>query len=288
MTEPPFPPRGACDCHVHVVGPKAQYPLTKQRSYTPMDAPLPALHAHLARLRLDRAVVVQPSFYGTDNRCTLAALAGLGPNVRGVAVVDANIAPGEIDRMHTAGIRGIRINLASLGHAGGNAVLGLLRDAARICQRHGWHIQLFTPAATLVALEPSLPELGVPVVIDHFGLVNPHEPQSPGVDTLLRLLATGRIWVKLSAPYRITDDVRSGDVTSLARRLTEANPERTVWGSDWPHTPVHKGAPTSEDREMPYRDIDSAELLALVPAWFADARTLHAVMVSNPARLYDF
>jgi predicted TIM-barrel fold metal-dependent hydrolase len=288
MTDPTFPPRGACDCHVHVVGPKAQYPLTKHRTYTPMDAPLPALRAHLAGLALDRVVVVQPSFYGTDNSCTLAALAALGPAARGVAVVDADISPGEIDRLHGAGIRGIRINLASFGTASGDKAAALVRDAARVCERHGWHVQLFTPAAVLVALAALLPELGVPVVIDHFGLINPHERQSPALDTLLRLLAADHVWVKLSAPYRIADDVGSPDVAALARRLTDANPDRAVWGSDWPHTPVHKGAATTDEREMPYRDINSAELLALVPAWLPDAARLDAVMTANPAKLYDF
>jgi len=273
---------------VHVVGPKAQFPLAKHRSYTPMDAPLPALRVHLERLSLDRVVIVQPSFYGADNSCMLAALAELGSAARGVAVIDTDITTMEIDRLHQAGVRGIRLNMASLGGASNDAITALLHDTARLCGRNGWHIQLFTPAQTIVALEALLPALGVPVVIDHFGLIDPHASQSPARNTLLRLLATGHIWVKLSAPYRITDQVGSPDVAALANLLANANPERAIWGSDWPHTPVHKGAPVHDDREMPFRDIDSADLLNLVPRWFAQANRRQAVMVDNPARLYDF
>jgi predicted TIM-barrel fold metal-dependent hydrolase len=253
-----------------------------------MDAPLPALRAYLKRLELDRVVIVQPSFYGTDNSCLLAALAELGSAARGVAVIDANITAAETERLHEAGIRGIRLNMASLVGIPDDAITTLLADTARVCHRNGWHIQLFMHSESIIALAKLLPTLGVPVVIDHFGLVSPHEPQSQALSELLKLLDTGHVWVKLSAPYRIAENVDSPNVGMLANRLAAANPDRIVWGSDWPHTPAHRGTPIDDDREMPYRDIDTVHLLGLVPKWFASANQRQALMVENPARLYNF
>jgi predicted TIM-barrel fold metal-dependent hydrolase len=288
MSQSSFPPPGACDCHVHVVGPKRRFPLAGRRSYTPMDAPLPDLRAMLARLGIDRVVLVQPSFYGVDNGCVLAALDELGSMARGVAAVAPDIAPAEIDAMHRAGIRGIRLNMASLGTTTPDALTALLRDTAKLCARNGWHIQLFVHAETLAAMAGRLGGLDVPIVIDHFGLVKPAEMDGPAARVLLDLLSTGRTWVKLSAPYRIADNPADPRVGDLVDRLVRANPDRLVWGSDWPHTPVHNASPVHDDAEMPYRDIDTAGLLRSMAAWCRDPRALESILVDNPSRLYDF
>ncbi len=282
------PPRGACDCHVHVVGPKRRFPLAARRSYTPMDAPLAKLRAMLARLCLERVVIVQPSFYGTDNSCMVAALEELGAVARGVAAVAPGTGPAEIDALHKAGVRGIRLNMASLGTATVEGLTGLLRDTAQLCERHAWHIQLFVHAEIIAALAPVLGSVEVPVVIDHFGLVRPADIEGPAARTLLDLLTSGRVWVKLSAPYRIADDLDDPRIGALVQRLINANPERLVWGSDWPHTPVHSASPVHDDGEMPYRDIDTQKLLQRMAAWCPEQRRLEDILVRNPARLYDF
>jgi predicted TIM-barrel fold metal-dependent hydrolase len=283
-----IPPPGACDCHVHVVGPKRRFPLAARRSYTPMDAPLADLRAMLARLGLQRVVIVQPSFYGADNSCMVAALEELGPMARGVAAVAPNIAPAELDALHQAGVRGIRLNMASLGTATPEALTGLLRDTARLCERHAWHIQLFVHAEMIAALAPVLANLEVPLVIDHFGLVRPADDGTQAARALLDLLASGRIWVKLSAPYRMADDLDDPRIGALVQRLVGANPEHLVWGSDWPHTPVHGASPVHDDGEMSYRDIDTQRLLERMAAWCPDRGRLADILVRNPARLYDF
>lgn len=287
MDEARFPPQGSCDCHVHVVGPKRQFPLIAHRSYTPMDAPLPALQGHLARLGLARVVLVQRSFYGTDNSCMLAALASLGPSARGVAVVGADVSAAELDRLHHAGVRGLRLNVATLKGTTDAAVAAALRATARLCSRNGWHIQVFLPASSIKALTGVMRTLDVAVVIDHFGLVTA-DPEDPALPHLLDLMAFGHVWVKLSAPYRVAATFDDPRLEALAGRLYEAAPARVVWGSDWPHTPVHTGTPVNDDHEAPYRNIDTARLLALAARWFAKPERQRAVMTENPARLYGF
>jgi predicted TIM-barrel fold metal-dependent hydrolase len=288
MSRTSFPPPNACDCHVHVVGPKHQFPLAERRSYTPMDAPLPALRAHLARLGIDRVVVVQPSFYGFDNSCMIAALAELGPAARGVVALAIDTPAAELDSLHRVGVRGIRLNLASLGSTTPDKLATLLHGTAQLCARNGWHIQVFMHAEALRSVDDALRQVGVPIVIDHFGLVNPAEPDGPAARALLKLLESGRVWVKVSAPYRIAEDLDDPNVRAFAECLVRTNHERLVWGADWPHTPVHGASPVHDDGEMPYREMDTAKLLRLLPTWCPEAHQVEDILVHNPARLYNF
>jgi predicted TIM-barrel fold metal-dependent hydrolase len=286
MPFPNVPPPGACDCHVHVIGPKPRFPLARERSYTPMDATAADLAAMLARLKLDRVVLVQPSFYRTDNACMLDAMAQL-KHARGVAVLPAKVSAAEIDRLHAQGIRGLRVNIAT---AGGAPVETMRRDitaAARLCARHGWHVQIFVDAEAIEPLVPILLALPVATVIDHFGLISPG-PETPALRALMRLLQSGKIWVKISGAYRITEDWRDPRIGPLARALCAANPERIVWGSDWPHTPKHGLRQPNAEEELPFQDIDTRALLDLVPRWLGDEALVKKVLVSNPATLYDF
>ena len=281
-----FPPAGAADCHVHVIGPKARYTLVKDRRYTPMDAPTANLAAMLKRLLLDRVVLVQPSFYGTDNACMLDCMAEL-PGSRGVAVLPAEVPGAELDDLHRRGIRGLRVNIAT----GGTAALDIMRRdilaAATLCARNGWHVQIFVPSPVLALLAPTLRALPVPTVIDHFGLVTPDD-ESGALSELLGLLDSGKIWVKISGAYRIAADPFDPRIDPLARRVAAANPERVVWGSDWPHTPKHDLRKPGESAELPFQDIDTKGLLALVPRWLEDDALVRRVLVTNPQRLYDF
>ena len=286
MADDRFPPPGACDCHVHAIGPKDRFPLARARNYTPMDALAGALAAMLARLRLDRVVLVQPSFYRTDNACMLAAMAEL-PAARGVAVLPARVAAAELDDLHARGIRGLRVNIATSGSAPLEAMRRDIEAAAFLSDRHGWHVQIFVPAAAIEALAPILLGLPVETVIDHFGLIAPG-PETPALRALLRLLETGKIWVKISGAYRIADDPFDVRIGPLARALCAANPERIVWGSDWPHTPKHGAGRPAGDQELPFQNIDTRGLLASVPKWLGDERLVRQVLVSNPARLYGF
>jgi predicted TIM-barrel fold metal-dependent hydrolase len=286
MADLPFPPQGACDCHVHVIGPKTRFPLAQPRRYTPQDAPTAELAAMLKRLGLDRVVLVQPSFYGTDNACMLEAMAAL-PASRGVAVLPAQVAGSTLDALHAQGVRGLRVNVATAGTAALDAMRRDIEAAARLCARHGWHVQIFVPASAIEPLAPVLRDLPVDTVIDHFGLIAPG-PETDALRALLHLMETGKIWVKISCAYRIADDPNDPRIGPLARRFTDANPERIVWGSDWPHTPTHALRQPDSDVELPFQDIDTRGLLDLVPHWLGDGALVQQVLVTNPARLYGF
>lgn len=283
----PFPPARACDSHVHVIGPKSQFPLAADRSYTPMDASPDELKAMLARLRLDRVVLVQPSFYRIDNSCMLAAMAQI-ENCRGVAVLPPKVSDAELDALDEKGIRGLRVNIATAGAISPDAVRERLFAAARLCERHGWHVQMFIESETLERIAPTLMELPVHSAIDHFGLISPGTIGGP-LSALTRLLESGNVWVKISGAYRTAQDPYDPRLGALARALVDANPDRVVWGSDWPHTPQHGANRRDPMKELPFQDQDTLGLLNLVPQWLnGNDKLVHKVLVSNPARLYGF
>jgi predicted TIM-barrel fold metal-dependent hydrolase len=196
-----FPPALSCDCHVHVIGPKSRFPLPRERRYTPMDAPAEALQAMLKRLRLDRVVLVQPSFYATDNSCMLDAMRRI-PNSRGVAVLPPDVPESELAALHAQGVRGLRVNIATFGTRNLNEMREGVRAAAQLCEMQGWHMQIFIPSDAIEPLAPLLLALPVPTVIDHFGLIAPGAEDN-ALRMLLELLHTGKIWVKISGAYRI-------------------------------------------------------------------------------------
>jgi len=244
-----------CDCHVHVFD--ARFPYAAQRKYTPLDATVADLRAHLARLALERAVIVQASPYGTDNSCTLAALKELGASARAVVVIDDDA---DLDALHRAGVRGARVNLET----DGDRDVGKIRRLADRVRAMGWHVQTFCR----IELLKDLPRLPVPLVVDHFGLTDSVEP-------LLALMEKRDVWVKVSAPHRLSVDARP-----LLQALAAAHPDRLVWGSDWPHSPRGRRFP---DRPQPFEEVDDAAALGLVPANLREK-----ILVENPARLYDF
>jgi predicted TIM-barrel fold metal-dependent hydrolase len=280
-----FPPPKSCDCHVHVIGPKSVFPLAPGHRYTPRDALADELAGMLKRLGMDRVVLVQPSFYGTDNACMLDAMLRLD-NARGVAVLPAYVAHAELDELHAQGIRGLRVNVATYGGAPMETIRAGIAAATTLCVNHGWHVQIFVDAASIEPLSPILLGLPVPVVIDHFGLIGPDNADGP-VRALVKLLESGNIWVKISGAYRIADDPTAKNIDPLARVLCKANPERIVWGSDWPHTP-HHGAAVHPGVELPFQKIDTRGLLDLLPRWLDDDALVRRVLVDNPAALYGF
>ncbi|WP_420394198.1 amidohydrolase family protein [Acuticoccus sp.] len=269
------PPDGAVDCHAHVFGPAARYAYVADRSYTPPDAPLEAYRAMLATLGLSRGVLVQPSVYGTDNTAMLDGLAADPGALRGVAVVEGDVADAELRRMHDLGVRGVRINLL---FAGGTGMADLTRLCARIAPL-GWHVQLLIDVSTFGDLAATLAELPVPVVFDHMGHVPVAKAEGdPGVAAMLRLIAEGRAWAKLSGAYRITGLPRLpyDDVGTHARAIVAANPERVVWASDWPHPSV--------DILMP----NDGALLSMLEDWTPDTATRDRILTTNAWTLYDF
>lgn len=265
-------PPGACDCHVHVFGPVERYPFAADRTYTPPDASIEELLALQKRLGLERVVIVQPSVYGTDNSCMLDALDRLGSRARGVAVIDAQ---SHLPSMKVRGVRGVRVNLQTAGVADPATAQRLLEETAARVAPMRWHLQVFAKVKLLKDLR--LQQLRVPLVIDHFGL----PADEDDLAWLTEQLRSGRAYVKLSAAHRVPINLGP-----LARALIAANPERCLWGSDWPH-PVSSGS-RDPDEVQPFDAIDDAAALARIHFWTAVPTLFRKILVDNPARLYDF
>jgi predicted TIM-barrel fold metal-dependent hydrolase len=268
-------PPGATDCHCHVFGPYARYPLSPGRSYTPPEASVAEYLRMLGTIGLSRTVMVQPSVYGTDNAVTLDAVEEIGLNrARAVVVVDEGAGEADLAAMAARGARGVRFNAVS----GNGAPLEQLERLAERIAPFGWHVQLYTGPDALPELEPALRRLPVPVVVDHMGGVKAAAGgvEHPGFRSLLRLLEGGA-WVKLSG-YRSSAGPPYADVASMARALLSAAPDRCVWGTDWPHPSLHDPA------EVP----DDGALLDALGEWAPDEAARRAVLVDNPARLYGF
>lgn len=280
-------PPGVWDCHVHVFGPTAAYPLADVRAYTPAEA-LPAdLVRTMDTLGIGRFVLVQPSPYNDDHSRLLDALVETGERARGVAAASAAARRMEELRSWRAlGVRGLRINQSS----GGSARIGeAFGAAARSALALGWHIELHLDADVLALIEPLLRGTAIPIVLDHMGRIRAgtaHERED--LDRLKRLLDGGRTWIKLSAPYRLVEQGATlQDVGRIVADLVRANPERLVWGSDWPHTPPH---PTEADLSgvvLPFRPVDSGELLDLIFERISDPTARARIQRENPRVLYD-
>jgi predicted TIM-barrel fold metal-dependent hydrolase len=229
------------DSHFHVIAPLERAPMHPARSYTPAAASLDEWQRTVAPLGVTRGVVVQPSFYGTDNRVLLEALEEGAGALVGIAAVDADVADAELDRLAAAGVRGVRMAHFEPGdpRAMGGFVPLAAFDAleSRLAER-GLHLQLLTDSRLLPAIERRLVRSRVPVVIDHLGraparLGARHE----GVRALARLMREGPAWVKLSGIANVSDAAPGyEDARAVHDALVEAAPERLVWGSDWPHT----------------------------------------------------
>lgn len=197
-------PEGACDCHVHVIGPQDTYPMLPGRRYTPGPAGVQALHGHLRRLGLSRAVIVQPSVYGVDNRLLEESLAQPRGAVRGVAVLGPEVDDGELARLHAAGVRGVRVNLENAGASDPDALARLLSAWAGRVRGQGWHLQVYASCRALAAAAPRVRKLGVPLVFDHFAMTPAQTaPDDHELRAILDLVREGAAYVKLSAPYRI-------------------------------------------------------------------------------------
>ena len=275
MRRPSFAlPPDTCDTHVHIWGPFDRFPVAQGAPYTPPERNRDDLRALHDRLGVQRAVIVQTTVYKSDNRAMLDAIAHSGGAYRGVALVDEGFGDAEYRALHEGGVRGVRFGFVK--HLGGVPDLGFLRRTADRLKEMGWHLVLHLDAGDIPEFEALLRSFTLPVVIDHMGRV----PVADGLDQapfriLLDLLERPNYWVKVSGAERIS---AAGppfrDAVPFARRLIEAAPDRTLWGTDWPHPNVRW-------------DPDEADLVDLLPA-FGDAAALHRVLVDNPARLYGF
>lgn len=278
--------RGITDCHIHVIDPA--FPMLTVRSYTPAPVRVPDVRDMMQRCGVERVVIVQISVYGNDNTAMLAAMAELGSCARGVIHLRGDEDPEEIARLQAQGVCGVRINLFSTSESDPAAARQRLAEAAEACVAPGWHIQLFAEPGMVSLLENDLLRLPVPVVLDHFALLSAQNRGSAEEAAVRRLRESGRIWIKLSASYRLEGADDPALVAALARDLAAPSPETVLWGSDWPHPPQHAGKPVADPPERPYRAVATDRLLAQFEDWFPDPDLRRAILVDNPARLYGF
>ena len=273
------PPR-ACDCHAHICGPQDVYGYIPERIYTPPDALLSAYDALLDALGVERAVLVQPSFHGTDNRAMLAAMRSSKREMRGVAVLADDVDERELEELHLAGIRGARLNIVDVKTGKGELPVAKIRRLAERITPFGWHIEFLMHVDEFPELDRMLADVPGQFVFGHLGYVRADKGiEVPGFQALLRLLRDARAWVKFTGPYRIsTAPLPHADTNAFAAALIETAPDRLVWGSDWPHVKV------TWDGAMP----NDGDLFDLLATWVSDADLRRKVLVDNPARLYGF
>jgi 2-pyrone-4,6-dicarboxylate lactonase len=272
-------PAGATDTHAHICGPKSQYAYFSERVYTPPDCLLPAYSHMLKTLGVERAVLVQPSVYGTDNTAMLDAMKVAGRSFRGVSVVADDISESELKRLHDAGVRGVRVNIVDVpDRKPGTMPMEALKKLAQKVKPFGWHMEFLAHVDEFPDLDNMLDGFPVDTVYGHLGYMKTDKGIAhPGFQALLRLMQAGKAWVKLTGPYRISlQAMPHADTDLYAHALIKAAPQQVLWGSDWPHVMV-KGA-------MP-NDGDICDLLG---NWVPDADVRRQVLVDNPARLYGF
>jgi len=285
-------PPGACDCHTHIFGDPKRFPMTPSRVYTPEPALVDEMRTLHRALHMDRVVIVQPSIYGTDNACTLEAVKQLGSRARAIAVIDVQT-PGSdtmLADMDAAGVRGIRLNLETSGIA--DPAVGSQRVRAAIDRLRGsrWHIQMNTRLPMIDAIRAQVAGAPVRFVFDHFGGAQaPLGLDQPGFRSLLDLVRGGSAYVKISGAYRSSTQAPNfPDVTPFAKALVAANPQRVLWGTDWPHPDSATVAGRKNTDIAPLLQIDDGALLNQLPVWAPDAALRTRILVSNPAELYGF
>jgi predicted TIM-barrel fold metal-dependent hydrolase len=283
-------PAGACDCHTHIHGDPQRFPFYSGRVYTPETALPEEMTALHKALHVQRVVIVTPSVYGTDNSATLYGMRARGADARGVAVIDEATPETALDEMHRAGVRGIRLNLATAGINDPAVGRQRLQDGIARVSRRNWHVQINTNLAMIAAIKDVVAGASVPIVFDHFGGAEAQRGvEQPGFADLLALVRSGRAYVKISGAYRSsTRPPDYADVVPLARALIAANPDRIVWGTDWPH-PNSVTAPGRAPTEVtPLLQIDDGRLLNQLPVWAPDPAIRKKILVDNAVRLYAF
>ena len=266
-------PPGAWDTHGHIFGPESKYAYSPRRGYTPPDALLDAYETLHRTLGVARGVLTQPSVYGVDNAAMLDAMARSGGRLMGVASVDKEVTEAELARLHDAGVRGLRINLADKGGNPFDSFADVQAMGERI-EDMGWHMEFLIHVHEFPDLRKTFSSLPVHSVFGHMGYVPAGEGLGP-LREFMDLLKEGRTWVKLTGAYRITGFRKTPytDVDPIAHALIEAAPERVIWGTDWPH-PVCK-IPMPND----------GVLLNQLLEWAPDESVCERILVENPLNL---
>lgn len=272
-------PADAIDCHAHIFGTEDRYPFSPKRGYTPPEASLESYHAlHRTLGGIERAVLTQPSVYGTDNSCMMDVVDRMDGRYLAIVAVDADVTDKELEAFHARGARGVRVNLVDKGGMPFEDIAAVRRFTERIADL-GWHLELLVHVHEFPDLRATMNSMAVDVSVGHLGYMKTSNPvDHPGFQDFLNLVRDGKCWVKFSGSYRITQEEKPpyGDVTPYARAIVEANPDRIVWGTDWPHPWVSGHMP------------NDGALMSQLADWAPDAAVRHKILVENPKALYGF
>lgn len=269
LTPPAFAvPPGACDAHFHAFEPG--YPHVPDPLYTFPDGTVDAYLAMTEVLGIERMVLVQPTFYGTDNSLLVDVLERLGPRCAGVVRIEEDTTDAELDAFHRIGVRAIRLDLFARANWPTEEIVAYVRRMAARATPRGWHLQFYTPGTIVRDLLPFLADLETTFVVDHMGYIT--EPDPAFERGLLKVLAQGSCWIKLSGAYRVAKNKPVTSVTPWARALVSRRPDRLIWGSDWPH--------------LPNGQRDTGELLNLLADWAPTDETRRSILVTGPDRLF--
>ena len=278
LTPVPFTmPDDACDSHMHVFESTDLYPGVADAKYTKPEGSLAQYEQVAARLNLKRLVLVQASFYGTDNRCIVDAMAKVGPRARAVVFLPADTTPAMLDDFHARGVRGIRLDLfkAEKDGLGLPDVLDRIDAAVAMARPLGWHVEFYAPGLWTKRLIPRLSELDLDFCLNHMGYMTAADGLTDAdCSAVVDLARSERCWVKLTGPYRVAGDADQSRPDWMAPALLEAAPGRMLWGTDWPH--------------IPQGGRDTGALLARFAQWCPDEALRRRVLVENPARFYGF
>ena len=269
-------PPNSCDAHCHIFGPGKTYPYAPDRTYTPPDAPLEAFRKLHGILGIERAVIVNASAHGTDNRVALDAIAQSNGAYRAVANIDGTITETGLRELDEGGFRGCRFNFVR--HLGGVPDMNVFERIIAMIAPLGWHVNLHFDAIDLPHYAAMLEKLPVTYIIDHMGRVKASDglEQEPFRILLDLLKNDEKCWVKVCGSERVSSaGPPFHDSAPFAAKLVETAPDRCVWGTDWPHPNV---------KAMP----NDGDLVDLIPLFAKDAATQQRLLVDNPARLYGF
>jgi predicted TIM-barrel fold metal-dependent hydrolase len=268
-------PPGATDCHTHVF--ESRFPMIPNRGYTPPDSNLADMLAMHDKIGIERVVFTQPSIYGIDNTAILSAMDQIPHKARAVVAIDLSLSDEELVALDRRGVRGVRLNLDNVG--GMPVEIDEIPTLAGRIADLAWHIEFLFAGQHFPDLLPMLRSVQVPISIGHFGYMPAAEGVSyPPFRALVDLIKEGNTWMKLSGPNRLgVGDLPPWDaIVPLAHALIEANPERMLWATDWPHP--------NKFGDMP-NDADLIEQLAL---WAPDPALRNRILVDNPTTLYRF
>ncbi|MEI2265935.1 amidohydrolase family protein [Erwinia sp. CGal63] len=267
-------PENSCDCHHHIYDDR--FPCAPDDTRNLPNATLDDYSRFKRWMGFQRHVLVQPSSYGTDNRCLLAALAQAGDCARGEAVVTDRVSDAELDALGQAGVTGVRFNFG----AGSATTPEMMLPLAHRLSARGWHLQIHASADQLWSLRPLLLQMPGNLVIDHvFRLPQPEPMAHPVWRLAWELINRGRCWVKLSGLYHQSQREDVSDMSAVIKSFLHEATERVLWGSDWPHPSL-----ISANKKMP----DDALILSKVFHWASNEQVRHKLFVANPAELYRF